>query len=331
MKNILTQFKNNFSKASVNRKLYVFLVCFVLSAFYWLLNVLGNSYNTTLKVNTTYKNNPENYIILNDLPKTIDVEISGIGYYLLIYKLGLKTPSISIDLSKINILESNKQKVIYFNEFESTIENQLGNKIELESIYPLSYNVILDEITEKLIKVIPLMDISFGSQYQLSDTIKVVPNFIKITGPKIVLDTLKKVPSVLLKLNNIESSQQIEVELNNHFLKLRKLTTETKSIQLQLEVDRFTEYNIKIPIKTKNLPENMDVTVFPNQVEIKFMVSLSKLSTINEFDFSASVDCSSINSQFKKIKVNLDKYPTHIKSISLKPANVEYVLRRNEN
>lgn len=331
MKNILTNFKNKFGKASVNRKLYVFLVCFVLSTFYWLLNVLGNTYHTNLKVNATYKNNPENYIILNELPKTIDVEISGIGYYLLIYKLGLKTPSISIDLSKTSILESNKQKVIYFNEFKTTIEKQLGNKIELKSIYPSSYNVILDEIAEKLIKVIPLIDVSFDSQYQLSDTIKVVPNYIKMVGPKLVLDTLNGIPSDLLKLNQLESSQQIEVELNNEFLKSRKLTTETKSIQLQLQVDRFTEYNIKIPIKKTNLPENMDVTIFPNQVEIKFMVSLSKLSTINEFDFSASVDCSSINSQFKKIKVNLDKYPTHIKSISLKPANVEYVLRRNEN
>jgi hypothetical protein len=88
---------------------------------------------------------------------------------------------------------------------------------------------------------------------------------------------------------------------------------------------------MKVPINSINVPEVMNISVFPNYVEVKFMVSLTKLSDIKETDFEANVDCKELNNQYRKLKVDLSKYPSFIKSVSLKPAKVEYVLKKRND
>ena len=331
MENILTNFKNNFGKASVNKKLYVFLICLFLSSFYWLLNALGQTYSTSLDINITYNKNPEKHVILNELPKFIEVKITGVGYYLLGYKLTFRNPEIFIDLSKYVDEKLREKAMLDFESFNSTIEKQLGNKIEIASIYPKQVKVDVDEIMEKSIKIRPHTKLTFSNQFQLSDAVKVNPTYINVVGPKSVLDTLEFIPTDFINIRNIESNISIEVGFEDDYLNKLKLTTNLEKVNLQILVDKYTEYKLKVPISSINVPEDMSISIFPNDVEVKFMVSLAKLSSLKETDFEASVDCKELNNQYRKLKVDLSKYPSFIKSVSLKPAKVEYVLKKRND
>lgn len=331
MKNILTNFKNNFGKASVNKKLYVFLMCLFLSSFYWLLNALGQTYSTGLDINITYNKNPEKHVILNELPQVIEVKITGVGYYLLGYKLTFINPVIDIDLSKYVDEKIKENAILDFESFNSVIEKQLGNKIEIASIYPKQVKIEVDEIMEKSIKIKPQTKLTFSNQFQLSDAVNVNPAYVNVVGPKSVLDTLKFIPTELKNIRNIESNINIELGFDVDYLNKLKLTTALNKVDLSILVDKFTEYKMKVPINSINVPEGMNISIFPNYVEVKFMVSLTKLSGIKETDFEASVDCKELNNQYRKLKVDLSKYPSFIKSVSLKPAKVEYVLKKRND
>jgi len=331
LKNILTNFKNNFGKASVNKKLYVFLVCLFLSSFYWLLNILAQPHSTTLYIDVNYQNNPEKHIILNELPSVIEIKITGVGYYLLGYKLGWRNPEIHIDLSKYTGVNIKEKPNLNFESFFNTIEKQLGNKIEIISIYPHQVKVVVDEIMEKSVRIKPQTFLTFNNQFQLSDSIKAIPSYVNVVGPKSILDTLKYLPTKVKSILNIESSAIVSVGFDLDYLDKLKLSTDIDKVDLSILVDKFTEYSIKIPISTTNVPENMDVSIFPNNLDVKFMVSLNRMSDLKANQFEASVDCGNLNNQYKKLKVNLTKYPSFIKSISLKPAKVEYVLRKKNN
>jgi YbbR domain-containing protein len=331
LKNILTNFKNNFGKASVNKKLYVFLVCLFLSSFYWFLNSLAHTHSTNLDIDITYNKNLEKHIILNELPNVLKIKITGVGYYLLGYKLGWRNPEIDIDLSMYVDKDLKDNSNLDFESFIPSIENQLGNKIQITSIYPKKVKVDVDEIMEKSIKIKPQTYLTFSNQFQLSDIIKATPSHVNVIGPKSVLDTLNHLPTELKKILNIEASQNIQAGFDIDFLNKLKLTTDLDKINLSIPVDKFTEYKMKVPINTVNIPENMSISIFPNYVDVKFMISLAKLSDVKETDFEAIVDCKELNNQYRKLKVDLSKYPSFIKSVSLKPAKVEYVLKKRND
>ncbi len=308
----------------------MFLVCVLISTLYWIVTILGNTYETNMNIEVTYQNQPKNKIILSELPNDINAHISGSGYSLLFYSLGLVTPEVKIDLSKIQMNKSESSSTVNYSNFKQSIEAQLGSRIHLLSLTPSNIEIITDNITEKLVKIEPVFEFSDNKQFQLSELIQIEPQKIKISGPKSIVDTIQEIPTELVRIQNNQPAKEIEVKIDPIFMKSKKLMTEDPSIKIRAKIDKYTEYTLKVPVMITNIPNDIEISVFPNQVEIKFMISIGKLSMLKKEDFLVLVDCSELNIQYKKLKVNIEKYPPFVTSISINPAKVEYVLRKKD-
>lgn len=328
MNKVLTDIKNNLSKASVNKKLYVFLVCLFLSTFYWLINVLGNQYTSELLIDVVYKNQPEKHVILSKLPSNLKTVVTTDGYTLLAYQIKIKKPLVEINLDDYQFEIGDNSNEILVDDFRYAIEKQLGEKIEISEITPKKIIVELDDKIVKTLKVIPLYKLGFENQYQLSDSVIVNPNTIDVSGPKQVLDTLNFIPSEFTELNNISGAIQKTIKLDANFLEKNHLQVINTEIEINIVTDKFTEYKLMLPIKITNNPDSVDVNIIPENIEIKFMIPLSKISLLNLEEFNAIVDFDEQSKIYKKLKVHLIKHPSYLKSIIIKPANVEYVLKR---
>ncbi|MGE0561145.1 MAG: hypothetical protein AB7O47_04970 [Flavobacteriales bacterium] len=327
MNKIITDIKKNLGKASVNKKLYVFLVCLFLSTFYWLINVLGNTYTTELLVTVIYKNQPEKYVVLNELPSNLNLSVTTDGYTLLAYQLELKNPKVEINLEDYQFSEGNTKEIIV-DDFREVISKQLAEKIEINEIFPKKINVVVDTKIIKQLKVLPLYKFSFAKQYQLSDSIIVTPNIVEVVGPKNTLDTINIIPTDFFELTNIEGSLKKRVKLNTDILSRYHLQIKTTDVEISIITDKFTEYKLNLPIGITNKPDSMEVVVVPQTIEVNFMTPLSKLSQINPDKFDVIVDCEELSSTYNKLKVHLIKHPLFLKSVTIKPANVEYILKR---
>lgn len=328
MNKVLTDIKKNLSKASVNKKLYVFLVCLFLSTFYWLINVLGNQYTSELHVEINYKNQPEKYVILSELPSSFKTTVTTDGYTLLAYQLKIKKPFVEINLDDYQFEKGRNLNEILVDDFRNDIKKQLSDKIEINEITPKKIIVRLDDKVIKTLIVIPFYKLSFKNQYQLSDSVKVNPNTIEVSGPKHVLDTLNYIPTVFAEINNIEGLIQKTIKLDANFLVKNHLQAVNSEVDINIVTDRFTEYKLTLPIKIRNNPDSVDVSIIPENIEIKFMIPLSKISLLNPEEFNAIIDFNEQSKIYKKLKVHLVKHPSFLKSITIKPANVEYVLKR---
>lgn len=328
MSGILTNIKDKLSKASVNKKLYVFLVCLFLATFYWLINVLGNQYNAELKVNVVYNNQPTDRIILNDLPNYLSLNVTADGYTLLAYQFKLKKANVKIDFANYQFEDSNNKNQIRISTFISSLSKQLGEKVVVNEIYPKVVDVKLDQKMVKTLKVLPLYKLGFKNQYQLSDSITIKPNFIKVTGPKTVLDTLDFIPTRYVEIENIEGNLVEQINLDDHYLKNHFLQVKDLIVEMNISADKFTESIIKLPIDIVNQPNEYEIEIIPNSIDVKYMVPLSKLSTIKKDEFSALVNGEELTKTYKKLKVHLVKHPAFLKAITVKPAKVEYVLKR---
>lgn len=313
-------------KASDNRKLYVFLFCLFLATFFWLLNSLGNQYNSEIICNVVYKNQPKDKVVLNELPKQFKIKVRGLGFDLLGLKMSFKNPEVIIDLKRVgNISETQNISVT---KYATLIANQLGDKIDIKSIYPNSIKLDVDDYMEKIVKVIPKSALSFEQQYQLFGDVLVKPVVTKISGPKSVIDTINEVYSQLIKKVNLNETITETVGFNEQYSQL-KIEFNPKKVLVYIPVEKFTETTKTVHINTINVPDSITLKTIPQEVKIKFLLPLSKMANLASIKFKAEVDYNNMQESFShKLKVEVVKAPDYIQNITITPLKVEYIIKK---
>src|SRR3954471_15704401 len=82
----------------LNRRVVTFLFCVLLSLFFWLLMALSKEYTITVSFPVSYSNFPEDKLIANHLPETIDLQLRSSGFSLMIYKIRRQKETVRIDI-----------------------------------------------------------------------------------------------------------------------------------------------------------------------------------------------------------------------------------------
>jgi len=311
----------------------VYLFCLFLAVFFWLLNALGNNYSTTISFEISYKNFPKNQIVLNDLPQHINIKVKGLGFDLMAYKLKIKPSVVTVDLATLkdyNQKDAIITKTIATKRFQPHISTQLGEHIDVQGIYPDSIYFVLDKKVEKLLVVVPNTTITYDKQYQLFGEILLKPSAINVTGPKSVLDTMNKAYTEELILNNLNETTTEALLFNDEYNN-QNLSFSPKQVFIHIPVEKYTETTKRIKLNTVNVPDSITLKTIPGEIEVKFRIPLSKMAALESAIFNAQVDYMQINEQLNhKLKVILLKHPDFIRSITLTPSKVEYILKKNE-
>jgi len=314
------------SKASENRKLYVFLFCLFLATFFWLLNSLGNNYSSEIICNVNYKNQPKGKIVLNELPQQFKIKIKGLGFDLLGLKMSITHPKVLIDLSKLEDVKGTQ--TISSLKYSTAIANQLGDHIEIKSITPEYIKLVVDDKLEKTVKVIPQTKLNFEQQYQLFGKILAKPVITKIVGPKSIVDTITQVYTDVIIQNKLSATYTQTVGFAKQYKEL-KVSCNPSKVLVHIPVEKFTETSKTISISAINVPDSVTLKTIPNEVTIKFQLPLSKMASLASAKFKAEVDYKTMNESFShKLKVALVTYPDYIQNITLTPSKVEYIIKK---
>lgn len=328
----LNSFSNIFNKASSNRKLYVFLFCLTLAIFFWLLNALSKKITTNIVFNVSYVNSPKERVVINELPPKIDVKIKGLGFDLLAYKLSLKQSNLVINLAQIEDEDKSFSKIekvqLPTTFFLSSIANQLGENIEIKEFNPSMLNFVFDEKKEKTVKILSNTTIDFEKQFQLFGQIQIKPAVVKIIGPASVIDTIEAV--YLEKRNYEKLSKTVSESIGfASIYNQQKITFNNNKVLLLIPVEKYTESSVIIKLGSLNTPDSLLIKAIPNEVELKFMLPLSKMASLASAQFKAVIDYNQINETHShKLKVDLVEYPNYIKVQNITPNRVEYILKR---
>lgn len=305
--------KTNLSKR--NYKAFVFFLCFTL--LIWIFVQLSKNYNQTVEFNFEITNIPKD-IIVEENSKAVQFQLNETGFKLL--SLNTFTQDFEIDYDE---LKPEDDKLIYDLSDKSKIAKAFNiDESELKlTENTLSYKYY--KLKTKSIKVIPDFQIEFKVGYDSVQNFKFKPNRVKISGKDSILNTVDSVSTVFKSFSNVSDTLSGEIQLKTDDFK--SVNFFTNEVEYLLNVDRFTEGKVQVPIKVVNLPPNAEVTTFPKTVEISFKTSLSNFDKIDKKDFV--VECSyNENGDFMIPKVV--KHPKLLKHLNLNINKVDYLIKR---
>ena len=306
-----------------NKKVFVFIICLIISTVLWFINALSKDYSTLIAYPVKFVNPPENQFLSGNPPKNLDLMVRGKGFLLLQHKIFMFSP-VTIDISD---LISNSQPdpegyKVTGRSLTSIVSSQISSDLILAEIKPDVFTLVLDSLTTKTVPVEIELDVEFVSQMNLKNKVTTTPEKIEITGPTIVLKDINTLKTKVNITNKLSSDFQQKIEL----LHPDHTTIVPEQVTINIEVEKYTEKEIKIPVEIMNKPEGVNLKIFPSEVKVLFNVGLSRFDKVKVSDFGVSVDYNSIIADVNSLMVSIYKQPEFVQNIRINPERVEFLI-----
>ena len=175
-----------------------------------------------------------------------------------------------------------------------------------------------------MVKIRPDFRYQVDKQFTIMDGIRLEPDSVEVTGPDVILDTLAYIYTEKSDLGQLSRNFSDKVRLR----KIRDLELSRSRINCSIELERFTEVQLSIPIEVLNLPDSIAIQTFPSRVKLTCNVGLSKYDRMDGNLFRAVVDYSEIEERARMLDVSIQNVPVYLLSYEYYPKSVEYLKSR---
>jgi len=305
----------------------MFSVFLLISVFIWFLNSLSKNYTSVLEYPLVYTDFPEDRVFVGELPEYLELRINAPGYAILRYKTFRKPVPISFKFSSFTLNrpgQDSSRAYILTRYLKDQVSRKLPAELQLLEIKPDTLHFQFALRVTRMVEVRPDFRYEIDKQFTIKDGIVLEPDSVEVTGPEVILDTLRNIYTVQSDLGHLSRNFSDKVKLR----KIRDLDFSRSRVNCSFELERFTEVQLSIPIDVLNRPDSIALQTFPSRVKLICNVGLSKYDRVDGGIIKAVVDYSDIGEGTELLDVDIQNIPVYLLSYEYSPKTVEYLKSR---
>jgi hypothetical protein len=288
----------------------------------WLFFALSNRYVYQVQTLVRFVDLPENRAFHPLQSDTIRLQVEGSGWQLLFSKLRIKPQSVDIELKELQ-----RQTFIELSDQIQKINKQVGSTQKVVYIHPDTLYFDFSSSTFKKIPVILKQDIQFKEQFGISDSIKISPAFVTITGPVKELANIKYWETEQLSLKKV--SENVTIKINLKRPSKANITIYPGLVDLSLSIDEFTEKVIEVPVKIQNNKEFRNVKLLPEKVKVTFLTALSNYPETDKSDFELIVDLNNWKEkEYTQLPIRIIRIPEFSRILKIEPQTLDFIIQK---
>jgi YbbR domain-containing protein len=221
----------------------------------------------------------------------------------------------------------NGRVVIAGASLEELLGGMLSSSAHIQSVSPDTIQYYLAPSVGRRLPVRLTGSITSDASHVIGSQ-SLTPDSITVHAPRNVLDTMKCVYTEPVAFDNLSDSVSAEVAL---VLPQRGVLFEPESARLSVQVTPYVEKSFELPVEGWLMPRDAVVKTFPSKATVTFQVSLEQFHAITPEQFKLAVSYTELNADDGgKAHLQLIQKPDDIRSISISPAEVDYVIEINE-
>ncbi len=272
-----------------------------------------------------YEKLPQHKVFQEEPIHNININVKGTGFKLL--SSNFYTKDLVFYLDKIRF---NADKQYYFlpKNQELIIQEQLYKGLELDKVLQDTVFLKLGSLASKKVPIKANVSINYEPGYDVTSPLKITPDSVLISGPKLQIDKIKELKTELLKLDNVSKNIKNKVKIKKpedfNDLKIGKSEAE-----IALFIDKFTEGEFMLPFDISNLPKNIKINTFPKKVKVVFKVGLSNFNDITSNSFKVVCDYKvSEENDLPYLIPKLELKSSLVSSVRLVPNKIEFLTQK---
>jgi hypothetical protein len=313
-------------RSLLSRKVILFMTCVFFSAFFWLITALNRSSQATFHVPVTFTNLPKDKVLMGKLPDELQLDVKGSGMKLFMMSLKKGLSGLVVDFSTLRKLRENVYAFSPGNNYY--LAKMLSSELEVVRVKPDSLFFTFNNSYYRSVPVKPDVMVEFEQMFNLAEKVKAEPSYVVISGDSNLVKKIDTVYTEKLILSSLNKSVKQKARLIFPEEFGHNLFSSSTEVTLEINVDKYTESEIEVPLEVLNVPAGMKVKTFPDKVKIKFQVGMNTFEKITAGMFRAVIDFNNSDPNKNYMKINLVTYPSSVRNIKLIPEKAEFLLNK---
>ncbi len=299
----------------------------LLSGFLWLLIKLSKpGYESEVKLPLVIQNIPEDQTLVSTSHDKLSLRLRSNGFNLLKYSFW-RYNEIKLDLRE---MAPDSALTYQWSTAEITQEltDQLNKQVTILSIQPDTIAVALNRMISRSIPVKPQVKWDPTGSRVLYEAPRCAPAEVKVTGPQQQVEAIDTLYTETWPLGAPEKDR-IQRRLNLALPDQEALKFSQQQVQVTAKMARLTEKTVAVPVELRNQPSDLDIELFPSQIEVTYQVALRDYNRVNVKRFELYIDLKedSLNSDKRFLSVKVGPLPPAVRNYRLARKRVEYIAK----
>jgi YbbR domain-containing protein len=313
----------------IDRDVLIYAFFLFLSFLFWYLNSLGKEIESDVKYPVRYINIPKERVLTDGLPARLDLYLKGPGYSIMKLKLSGNRAPLILDISAIDYKRVPRTRSLNYyiltTDLIPNLTNQLRAECRINSIKPDTLFFSFDRIISKSVTVYPNVEIQTERQYFVKGKISAFPDSVTITGPEHMLDTIGRIQTIFKKFSGLS-----DIYRRNINLKIPKgVTASVRKVTVTIPVEQFTEAETEVPVRILNLPDSINLKIFPDLVTVKGLVAIGDYKKFEEVPFEVVIDLKKVDlNSSDKLPLEFRNIPPFVNSLRVSPSKVDFLIEK---
>ncbi len=315
--------------SNANRDVVVFVFFLFLSFIFWYLNSLSKEATADIRYPVRYVNLPKDRVLIEDLPQRLNLFLRGPGYSILKLRVSGNRRPVVLDISTVNYKRVPGSRMLSYYLVTSglipKLTSQLRADCEITAIKPDTLFFSLDRVVSKRVPVKPDIELITDRQYFVKGELICSPDSVTMTGPKQILDTITRIRTVFKKYTGLNEP----IKKNLSLLASKHFSLSERRVTVTVPVEQFTEAEVSVPVRILNIPDSIDIKIFPDAVTVRFFVAITDYKRIGDSPLEAVVDIKKVDLRLvDRIPVEVLNVPDFISSLRFSPDKVDFLIER---
>lgn len=307
-----------FFKSSDARSFLFFLL---LTSFIAILIKLSKDYETNYEIPILITDIPIDKTIQAIRPESIAFNVAQSGFSLLTHSI--KEQKLTISFTSLDSISAS-QYAINTKELLPIIEESFTSNGSLSNFSTKAVTVDMDVLAHKKVPVFTDVVLDFKSGYNTKGAAVISPDSVKVVG---ALGLLDKIQSVITKKKHIKDvDRDLTTTLTLDTLGLYKeVKLSHTNFEYTQKVAKFTEGSFAIPVSIRGKPEDA-IKIFPKEVALFFVTSLSDYDDILPTDFEVTADFSNITEEDEFVVIRVSRQPKNVRNVRLETKQIKFLV-----
>lgn len=308
-----------------NREFLIFLFFFFVSASFWLLQTLNETFDVEIRIPLKMLNVPSNVVITSSLPENLKVVIRDKGTVMVRYLYAQDMRPLQVDYKAYDTGILSGRVVLSMQDIQKEVQSQLLPSSRIVAVRPDTLEFYFNRGARKKVPVKLAGRVETSPEFYLQQ-VTCVPDSVVVYAPLGILDTISAVYTSPIEITNLSSDLKIDRNLHP----VRGTKFEPTRVDVNLGVDLYTEKTVEIPVIGINFPGSHDLRTFPSKVNVTFKIGMSHFKEIGPEDFVLTVTYEELmkNGNGAKIPLHLKSVPPGVSNVRIHPAEVEYLIEQ---
>lgn len=320
MKRVRTTWKD-FQDSTGFKKTLTFLIFVAIAALFWFILALNDSVQDDFEVKVNIYNVPDSVTFITVPPQRIHVMVRDQGTNL--WRNGiLGKAQVNIDFHDFS---SDGHFVMRKTELAAALKNVFGATANLLSTSVDSLSLLYTTLPGKRVPVEVVADLSPVVGKIISGRPVVTPSNVLVYSTRNVLDTISRVSTEFFSRKNLEETAEILVKLHA----IPNVRIEPSSVTVKVEVEQLVKKRASVNIQVENVPDGMDLLLFPSVAQVEYYVPMSKYNPNSDDKVDVAVDFHDVKDDERTLPVRLIQHDPGLLNLRVVSENVEYTLVRN--